>query len=122
MILVDTSVWIDHLKTTSATLSRLLEDGTVLAHPWVVGELALSNLRRREEVIGLLNRLPQATSATPAEVLIFIDRHRLNGIGIGYVDAQLLAATKLTDGSALWSADRRLAGAASHLGCAFDPR
>ena len=121
MILIDTSVWIDHLKATSATLSRLLEHGSVLAHPWVVGELALGNLRRREEVIGLLNGLPQATTATPAEVLIFIERHKLSGVGIGYLDAQLLAATKLTAGSVLWTADRRLAAVASVLGCGFDP-
>ncbi|MGH2840727.1 MAG: type II toxin-antitoxin system VapC family toxin [Solirubrobacteraceae bacterium] len=119
MILVDTSVWIDHLRAGDAILAGLLEDGAVLGHPWVVGELALGNLHRRREVIGLLNGLPQAIAATPAEVLTLVERHELHGRGIGYVDAQLLAATKLTHGAELWSADRRLAGVASQLGCAF---
>lgn len=122
MILVDTSVWIDHLRAGSATLARLLERGAVLAHPWVVGELALGHLRRRREVIELLNRLPQATAATPAEVLTLVENQELYGIGIGYVDAQLLAATKLTDGAMLWSNDQRLGAATSRLECAFDPR
>ncbi|MGH3995209.1 MAG: type II toxin-antitoxin system VapC family toxin [Pseudonocardiaceae bacterium] len=122
MILVDTSVWIDHLRAGNATLARLLERGAVLAHPWVVGELALGHLRQRREVIGLLNSLPQAAAATPREVLTLIENRELYGIGIGYVDAQLLAATKLTDGAMLWSNDRRLAAATSRLDCAFDPK
>ncbi len=121
MILVDTSVWIDHLRAGDATLARLLERGAVLAHPWVVGELALGQLRQRGEVIALLSSLPQATVATPPEVLRLIEHHELYGIGIGYVDAQLLAATKLTDDTTLWSEDRRLGAASSRLGCAFDP-
>ncbi len=103
-------------------MTRLLERGAVLAHPWVVGELALGHLSRRDQVIGLLSRLPQATAATPTEVLTLIEHHELYGLGIGYVDAQLLAATKLTDGATLWSNDRRLGAATSRLGCAFDPR
>ncbi len=122
MILVDTSVWIDHLRAGNETLVRLLERGAVLVHPWVVGELALGQLRQRREVIALLNSLPQATAATPLEVLTLIEHQELYGIGIGYVDAQLLAATKLTDGATLWSNDRRLGAATSRLGCAFDPR
>jgi predicted nucleic acid-binding protein len=122
VILVDTSVWIDHLRAGNETLARLLERGAVLGHPWVVGELALGRLRRRQEVIELLNGLPQATTATSPEALAFIECQELYGLGIGYVDAQLLAATKLTDGAALWSHDRRLGAATSRLGCAFDPR
>lgn len=122
MILVDTSVWIDHLRAGNETLSRLLERGAVLAHPWVVGELALGHLRRREEVIELLHGLPQATTATPAEVMTLIDRQQLYGLGIGYVDAQLLAATMLTGDATLWSNDRRLDAATSRLRCGFDPR
>lgn len=121
MILVDTSVWIDHLRVGSAVLARLLERGSVLAHSWVIGELALGHLHRRREVIGLLNRLPQATSATPIEVLTLIEHEELYGLGIGYVDAQLLASTRLTDGAMLWSNDRRLAEVTSRLGCAFEP-
>jgi predicted nucleic acid-binding protein len=119
VILVDTSVWVDHLQAGNATLAQMLEHGAVLAHPWVVGELALGDLKQRGEIIQLLNGLPQATSATPAEVLTLVEHHELHGTGIGYVDAQLLAATKLTD-AALWSLDRRLTAASARLGCAFD--
>lgn len=121
MILVDTSVWIDHLRAGNATLARLLDGGLVIAHPWVIGELALGSLRARREVIALLGGLPQAESATPSEVLALVDRHKLCGLGIGYVDAQLLAATKLSRDATLWSADRPVAAAARRLGCSFDP-
>ncbi|MBA2530065.1 MAG: type II toxin-antitoxin system VapC family toxin [Euzebyales bacterium] len=122
MILVDTSIWIDHLRTGHATLADLLERGLVLGHPWVVGELALGHLAQRGAIIGLLTSLEQATVATPDEVLTLIDRHELYGLGIGYVDAQLLAATRLTPDAALWTADERLPAAAVRLGCATDPR
>jgi predicted nucleic acid-binding protein len=92
VILVDTSVCVDHLRTGHPTLVRLLEDGAVLGHPWIVGELALCQLSQRHEVIRLLGSLPQATVATEQEILTLIDRHRLYGLGIDYVDAQLLAA------------------------------
>lgn len=103
------------------TLARLLDHGDVLGHPWVVGELALGHLGHRAEVLGLLAGLPQATVATPAEVLLLIERHELHGVGIGYVDGQLLAATKLTPGATLWTNDRRLGAVTSRLGHAFDP-
>ena len=121
MILVDTAVWVDHLRTGNSTLERLLEGGLVMGHPWVLGELALGNLSQRHEIIRLLGGLPQATVATNEEVMVFIDRHQLYGLGIGYVDAQLLAGTKLTADTALWTADRRLAAVASRLGCAIVP-
>ena len=121
MILVDTSVWVDHLRIGHSALVRLLEDGVVLGHPWIVGELALGHLSQRHEVIQLLGALPQATVATEEEIMTLIDRHRLDGLGIGYVDAQVLAATQLTADAALWTGDRRLAVAASHLGCAINP-
>lgn len=123
MILVDTSVWVDYLRAGDATLARLLDRSLVLAHPWVIGELALGRLRGRDEVIALLHRLPQPTVATAAEVLALIDAHELHGIGIGigYVGAQLLAATRLTAGARLWTHDRRLAVPAARLGSAFDP-
>jgi predicted nucleic acid-binding protein len=120
VILVDTSVWVEHLRAGDATLARLLDAGLVLVHPWVIGELALGRLRQREEVLGLLDRLPQPTVATPAEILTLIDAHELYGIGIGYVDAQLVAATRLTDAAKLWTHDRRLAAVASRLGSAFE--
>jgi predicted nucleic acid-binding protein len=119
MILVDTSVWIGHLRTGNDELAGLLERGAVLGHPWVLGELALGRLERRGQVLDLLGNLPQATGATEAEVLGLIEREELWGSGIGYVDAQLLAAGRLTPAS-LWTNDRRLAAAASRLGMAFE--
>ena len=81
MILVETSVWVDHMRTGHSTLVRLLEDGVVLGHPWIVGELALGHLSHRHEVIGLLGGSPQATVAREEEIMTLIDRHRLYGSG-----------------------------------------
>jgi predicted nucleic acid-binding protein len=119
--LVDTSVWVDHLRSGNTALGRLLESGAVLGHPWVTGELCLGNLGRRSEVIRLLQGLPQAIVASDEEVLGFIDRESLAGAGIGYVDAQLLAATRLTPGASLWTGERRLTAVATRLGVAFAP-
>jgi len=118
VILVDTSVWIEHLRSPSAILSELLGDGEVLGHPFVLGELALGNLRRRGEILRMLGRLPQVTSASHREVLQFVDRDALFGCGIGYVDAHLLAAARLTSGTKLWTHDRRLRAVAAQLGLA----
>ncbi len=120
MILVDTGVWIDHLRRGDLVLSGMLERGDALAHPWVIGELGLGNLQRREDTLHLISQLPQATVATPAETLEFIGRHELAGIGVGYVDAQLLAATRLTGNARIWTRDRRLREAAERVGVAFD--
>src|SRR5580692_5507193 len=116
MILVDTSVWVDHLRANDKTLVELLGRSEALAHPFVTGEIALGHLRRREFVLGALARLPQAVVASDHEVPIFISRHSLSGLGIGYVDAHLLAATALTGGSTLWTRDRRLRDVAGSLG------
>jgi predicted nucleic acid-binding protein len=115
VILVDTSVWVNHLKAGDARLSRLLEAGWVLAHPWVTGELALGHLSQRTEILGLLSNLPQAKVAADAEVLAFIEHRKLHGLGIGYVDAQLLTATRLTLDARLWTVDKRLAAVGSQL-------
>ena len=120
MILVDTSVWIDHFRAGEPHLSSLLRDGHVLAYPWVIGELALGHLSQRDEILGLLRNLPQAKSATDVEVLTLIDNHRLFGLGIGYVDAHLLAAAMLTTGARLWTRDKRLAVVAASHGLAFE--
>lgn len=121
MILVDTSVWVDHLRSGNAILARLLEQDAVLVHPWVTGELALGSLQHREEVIGLLLALPRATEVRDHELLHLIDQQALFGTGIGYVDAQLLASTRLTPDARLWTGDERLASAALRLGIEFDP-
>lgn len=118
MILVDTSVWIDHLRGGDPELTSLLQDGQVLAHPWVIGELALGHLSQRSTILGLLRNLPQAKSATDVEVLTLIDNHQLFGLGIGYVDAHLLAATMLTTDARLWTRDQRLTMLAARHGLA----
>ena len=120
MILVDTSVWIDHLRAGNRALVMLLRRGQVLAHPWVTGEIALGNLGNRVEVLGLLGNLSQAVVATDTELRTLIDRRRLFGRGIGYVDVALLAATLLTPGSLLWSRDKRLMAIAAELGIGHD--
>ncbi|AOR71060.1 ribonuclease [Burkholderia stabilis] len=121
MILVDTSVWIDHLRAGDATLATLLEAERVLIHPFVVGELALGSLRDREMVLDALRDLPAAAPATDDEVQRMIDIVPLHGLGIGYVDAHLLASVRLTSGSKLWTRDRRLLAAAERLQLAAHP-
>lgn len=120
MILVDTSIWIDHLRSGDAHLTSLLQDGQVLAHPWVIGELALGHLTHRREILRLLQNLPSAVAATDAEVLAMIENRHVFGLGIGYVDAHLLAATLLTAGARLWTRDQRLAVVAAKLGLTSD--
>ncbi len=118
MILVDTSVWIEHLRAEDKKLTTLLNSSQVLTHPMVVGELACGNLRNRREILSLLGGLPQVLVATDDEVLFFIERHRLMGRGIGYVDAHLLASTALTQSARLWTHDQRLVQVASELNLA----
>jgi predicted nucleic acid-binding protein len=120
VILVDTSVWIDHLKVGDAGLSELLEHGRVLAHPFVIGEIALGSLRQRRIVLGALKDLPQAVVARDDEVLTFIESQELFAIGIGYVDAHLLTAAQLTPGVTIWTRDRRLREAAVRLQLSAD--
>jgi predicted nucleic acid-binding protein len=121
MILVDTSVWIGHLRTNNAALAGLLNMGAVLAHPFIIGELALGRMRQREIVLTALAALPGAAVATDAEVLRFIERHALFGRGIGYVDVHLLAAARLSEAASLWTSDKRLHGIADALGLAATP-
>lgn len=118
MILVDTSVWVDYLREGDRNLAHLLEEGQVLVHPFVTGELALGNLRQRSNLLAGLQKLPQANVASGHEVLQFIERHELFGLGIGYVDVHLLAAIRLTPGTSLWTRDKRLLTVAIHLGMA----
>ena len=118
MILVDTSIWIDHLNRGDAVLSERLEQGRVLMHPCVLGELAMGSLRQREEILEALGDLPRAEVATDAEVLRFVRDETLYGVGIGYVDAQLLAAVRLTRDARLWTRDKRLLVVAERMGMA----
>lgn len=120
MILADTSVWVDHLAGRRTVLAELLEANLILGHPWVHGELAMGTLRDRVTVLGLIGRLPQATAADEAEIIAFVDAEGLAGTGLGWVDAGLLAASRLSD-AALLTSDRRLATAARRLGVAHTP-
>ncbi len=120
MILVDTSVWVDHLRSGDALLVSTLERSLVVTHPFVVGELACGNLRNRSTVLALLQELPAAPVATHAEVLTFIDARSLMGRGIGYADVHLLASVMLEEGARLWTRDRRLAAVAGELAVRFE--
>lgn len=116
MILVDTSIWIDHLRQRDERLSKLLIQSQVLAHPFVIGELALGNLQNRAAILDALKDLPQAPVATDDEVQSFIEQNSLYGKGIGYIDAHLLAAVRLSPGATLWTRDKRLLAAGTSLG------
>lgn len=115
MILVDTSVWVEHLRRGETRLAELLGAGEVLCHPFIAGELACGHLRRRAEILGLLAALPPVDAATHDEVLGFIERHKLQGKGLGLIDMHLLASCALAR-KPLWTFDARLAKAASQIG------
>ena len=116
MILVDSSVWVDHFRQGEQRLVTLLEASQVLTHPFVVGEIALGSLKNREGIIGSLKGLPQAATVTDEEVQQFIESNALFGLGIGYIDAHLLAAVRLNAGSQLWTRDKRLGAIANRMG------
>lgn len=118
MILVDTSVWIDHLRQKDARLIQLLNEGRVLTHPFVTGELALGSFRNRDTVLNALQNMAQAPVATDGEVLRFIERNALHGLCIGYVDAHLLASARLAPVARLWTRDKRLLATSIRLGLA----
>jgi predicted nucleic acid-binding protein len=118
VILVDTSVWVDHFNRADARFADLLDRDLVVTHPFVVGELALGHLRQRESIINTFRALPQATMAQDDEVLDTIERFGLAGSGIGYVDAHLLTATRLTHDCRLWTRDKRLDAVAVRLNLA----
>ena len=120
MILVDTSVWIDHLRTGDKQLVDLLISRQVLAHPFVIGELACENLHKRDDVLRLISDLPRAPLASQEEVLHLIECNKLMGRGIGFIDAHLLASTALADAAFIWSHDQRLQKTARKLNLAID--
>lgn len=114
MILVDTSVWIEHLQKGNERLRSLLYDEQVLCHPFVIGELACGSLQNRQGILGMLRSLPEARFAQHEEVLSFLERRHLYRRGLGWVDAHLLASVLLT-GCALWTFDKPLQRAAAAL-------
>lgn len=115
MILVDTSIWIDHLRRGDRQLAARLEAGDVVCHPFVIGELACGSLSRRYEILELLAALPRTSQATQEEILAFIDERHLHGGGIGLIDAHLLHAA-VAEGHVVWTRDARLRKIASRLG------
>jgi predicted nucleic acid-binding protein len=118
MVLVDTSVWVAHLRSGKLGLTELLNQGQALCHPFIVGELACGNLKNRTEILSLLEKLPSAVQADHEEVVQFIENHRLMGKGLGYIDMHLLASATLTQ-APLWTLDRRLKKVSSTMGLAY---
>jgi predicted nucleic acid-binding protein len=118
MVLVDTSVWVKHLRDGGTVLEDFLEEGHVMCHPFIVGELACGELKRGTEILSLLQALPMAVSAEHGEVLRFIEDNRLMAKGLGFIDMQLLASALLT-GLQLWTLDKRIQKFALKLGLAF---
>ncbi|MBM4300744.1 MAG: type II toxin-antitoxin system VapC family toxin [Deltaproteobacteria bacterium] len=117
MVLVDTSIWVAHLRHGAIGLEALLHEGRVVCHPFIVGELACGNIRNRLEIISLLQKLPEAIRAEHEEVMQFIETYGLMGKGLGYIDVHLLASAMLT-GIPLWTLDKRLNETAIKLGLA----
>lgn len=118
MVLADTSVWISHLHRPDPRLGALLNGRQVVCHPLVLGELACGSIGSRDEILTLLGRLPGPRIASHEEVLEFIERKRLWGVGLSYVDVHLLASALLSN-IELWTADKHLRAAAQALGVAY---
>ena len=118
MVLVDTSVWITHLRQVNRHLEELLLDAEVVCHPFIIGELACGSIKNRKEFLSLLRSLPIASVVTLDELLYFIDQNKLMNTGIGFVDAHLLASAGLS-GTPLWTADKTLKSEAIKLNLAY---
>lgn len=118
MVLVDTSVWVSHLRIGDAHLNALLQEEEVICHPFIVGELACGNIKNRTEVLTLLQTLPMVMMAKNEEVLGFIESHELMGVGLGLIDVHLLASALLSK-TPLWTTDRPLRGASVRLNIAY---
>jgi predicted nucleic acid-binding protein len=121
VILVDTSVWVNHLRVANEVLSTLMARKETVTHPFVIGEVALGSIARRSVVLAELQKLPSVQVARDRDVMLLVERHRLFGTGIGYVDVHLLAAALFADGLTLWTQDRRLLAVAIRLGIAAHP-
>lgn len=120
MVLVDTSVWIDHLRTGSSALTKLLSGFRVFTHDYVIGELACGSLKNRKRVLNYLGNLPRSKKASHDEMMFFIDRHGLSSRGIGYVDVYLLASAAISN-MPIFTSDKRLAVVAGELGRLYKP-
>ena len=116
MTLVDTSVWVDHLRRGNAQLVEMLVGEVVACHPMVIGELACGNLKQRTEILSLLHALPPLGRVSDDEILFFVEKHGLFGRGLGLTDVHLLASCKIAN-CRLWTLDKGLQKAAAELGC-----
>jgi predicted nucleic acid-binding protein len=121
VVLVDTSVWVSHFRETHDGLVELLNNGEVVCHPFIIGELACGNLKNRTSILALLEALPTVLVAEHEELLSFIEERRVMGKGLGYVDVHLLAASLLT-GVPLWTLDNRLSRVTEELHCKYRQR
>jgi predicted nucleic acid-binding protein len=119
VILVDTSVWVEHLRRRNSTLANVLGRGEAACHPFVIGELSLGWMRKRAEILALLSDLPATTPVRHEEAMALVEQRDLSGTGLGWVDVHLLASA-LVEGWTLWSLDKRLQRAARSLGAAWD--
>jgi predicted nucleic acid-binding protein len=119
-LLADSSIWIDHIRHPNPDLADALRAGAILTHPFVIGEISMGSIARRDAVLAALADLPMVTRANDREVLSLVDRHRLFGTGIGLIDAHLLASAFLTPETRLWTRDRRLREVAERLGIAAE--
>nr|VFJ60242.1 MAG: hypothetical protein BECKFM1743C_GA0114222_102684 [Candidatus Kentron sp. FM]VFJ62368.1 MAG: hypothetical protein BECKFM1743A_GA0114220_103054 [Candidatus Kentron sp. FM]VFK13920.1 MAG: hypothetical protein BECKFM1743B_GA0114221_102993 [Candidatus Kentron sp. FM] len=115
MILVDTAIWVNHLHQRNEELSALLDNDAILIHPFVIGELACGSLRHRRRVLTGLHEIPSIDMVSNRGVMDFIERNALFSVGIGWIDAHLLAATARTEGCQLWTRDKRLQFQAERL-------
>lgn len=118
MVLVDTSVWIDHLRKGNPRLEALLDEGEVLCHPFIIGELACGQIVNRRQIVAFLNSLPRVGTAGHEEVMHLIDAHRLMGTGIGYLDAHLLASARMS-AALIWTLDLSLDRTSAKLDVAY---
>jgi predicted nucleic acid-binding protein len=121
VILVDSSIWISHLRKPNTALERLLAAGLVAMHPFVVGELACGSIVPRATLLAELQMLPRLPRAMDSEALALIEGRKLMARGIGYLDVHLLASTMLAANTRLWTADLRLARAAAELSISYSP-
>ena len=121
MILVDTSVWVGHLRTGNSMLVEHLLSGNVLCHPLIIAELALGTLKSRGQILSLLDDLPKAPDVTVEEIRVLIENRKLYGRGIGVVDLHLVAFCLLAPGTSLWTGDRRLQAVAVEVGVLVEP-
>lgn len=120
IVLADTSIWVDHFRRVESQLASLLEHGDIVIHPFVIGELLLGGVPKASDILDDLNTIPKATIASNDEVVEFIVKRKLSGLGIGYVDAHLLASAMLTVEASIWTRDKRLLAAARSLKLAAD--